>query len=225
MSDVKSRKKARCRVYFTMPTDMNGIERELQDIKKRREKRGEASTLYNLFNSSGITSVKYQGKDGRGVLLEDPEQLETLKQVLGPVLSSPDQMSVVINLRAKAWEGLADAATVSPREAKAEQAMWEALTAEKLALQLQMQQENEADRVPARRTNKRTTKWYMENDSGDVVDLDLDALVPGTYVCAAGSEDWMTAVEAGLVAPKPKRRQPAKRKAKPEAEAEAAESN
>jgi hypothetical protein len=214
-----------------VPSDIEGIDLALEKLTDQRRDRATANRLMNLFNTSGVTSVKYQGKDGRGVLLESLDQLETLKEVLGSGLSTPDQVTVVVNLRAKAWEALQEKGRMSPITLQNEEDAREALIARKMrieyeARETQMQSEREylaADPHGRPVPPRRKPKWYMENGSGDVVDLDLDALEPGSYVCQSGSE-WITAEEAGLVEAKPPRRKPAKRKAKPEAEAEAAES-
>ena len=204
------------------PNDIDGIENALRRLSEKRRSRTVANTLMTLFNESGVTSIKYQGKDGRGVLLESLDQLETLKEVLGPQLSSPDQMSVVVNLRARAWEKLQEEGRMSPVTLQNEEDMREALIARKLKLQYsaQVHQAVQQDLQPPKRRHPEAVRWYMEDVNGDVVDLDPDALTADTYVCQAGEEDWVTAEEAGLVKPKPKRRKPAKRKkAKDEADA------
>ena len=200
-----------------VPSDIDGINQALEELSKKRKSRATANRLMNLFNTSGVTSTKYQGKDGRGVLLESLEQLETLKEVLGPALSTPDQLTVVVNLRAKAWEALQEKGRLSPVALQNEEDMREALIARKLTLEYEAQKRNNEQEYLAaspheRPAPRRKPKWYMEDADGDVVDLDRDALEPGTYVCQAGEEDWVTAEEAGLVAPKPPPRTSPKRR-------------
>ncbi len=218
-----------------VPSDIDGINQTLEQLAEKRRARTTANRLMNLFNTSGVTSTKYQGKDGRGVLLESLEQLETLKEVLGSALSTPDQLTVVVNLRAKAWEALQEKGRMSPIALQNEEDAREALIARKLRLEYEAKAQAQAQQMQAEQEYlaanpherpvppRRKPKWYMEDKDGNVVDLDRDALKADTYVCAAGSEDWVTAEEAGLVEPKPKPRKP-KRKAKTNAEAPAEES-
>lgn len=209
-----------------VPSDIESIEAALTELDEKRRTRTTANRLMNLFNTSGVTSTKYQGKDGRGVLLESLEQLETLKEILGPALSTPDQLTVVVNLRAKAWEALQDQGRMSPVTLQNEDDARQALMARKMRLEYEAQAQSAqmqdlAANPHGRPTPRRKPKWYMEDEHGDVVDLDRDALEPDTYVCQAGSDEWVTAEEAGLVSPRPARRRPKSRKTKTEASAEA----